>query len=429
MKVDGVLQSHDYAMPNAAGWNTRAPDGFRDCVLLLTVLYLAVYSLLDSRSVYSDESGSAQLGLVPTIFSGLALFLGSLVIATAIAEPKVRLGPLQAAVFVFGSSFWLSRLVHDGLGSSLSALLVAILLFAFSLQQPELSYRPGLARLALRVLVLGSVVSALFFPDWAFVPAEHSGRDLLGAGTRLIGLAASPNYLAVAAGTLLFVEISSRPLRGQAGRAVSTLSTFVAVVAVLWTQSRSVMLAVGVAVLLIYASRKRSRATRYLVAASGAFVVLSVVVVVLRAFGVLVGQELLEATSGRIDIWASVISGWSEFALLGVPADHAIELQSGAGNAHNGVLEALITGGVPFLAATGGLLVIFGRVLWNNPKGGMFGGLLLVLITGQLVFGTSLRMNGLVWNLVPVLLLVGECGRLQFSQRLPSLDSTAGVRS
>nr|WP_277819614.1 O-antigen ligase family protein [Dietzia sp. B44] len=294
---------------------------------------------------------------------------------------------------------------------------------AFSVQGAGRPLYLVAAKWALRVVVFGSLLAGVFFPDWALVPFGVSDRSLFGFSTRLVGLATSPNYLGLAAATLLIVELTSaskaRRLLSAAGLGV-VASLAVAAYVMLWAQSRGVIIAAFVAALSLLLSRLLGQSNWAYVASSWLAVGSSALVVFWIPGDVFLNDSLDDSSSGRVDIWASVLSSWDQYRLFGVSQNSATLIQYGAGNAHNGLLELLVTGGMPLLSAALVLFISSSVIILRAGSAGALAGVVLVFVSWQFLFGTPLRLTSLNWNLLVVILLVGACSRASFTQLVSS---------
>lgn len=397
-------------------------DTLRAMVVVVIIGFLVVFALVDSRSAYTGAAGP-QLGLLPLVASFGVLLLAASALLLTLADRSIKLGLFHLSVLLFVLVYWLAVVYNNGFMAGAVAVMVAAVLMAFSVQGAGRPLYLVAAKWALRVVVFGSLLAGVFFPDWALVPFGVSDRSLFGFSTRLVGLATSPNYLGLAAATLLIVELTSaskaRRLLSAAGLGV-VASLAVAAYVMLWAQSRGVIIAAFVAALSLLLSRLLGQSNWAYVASSWLAVGSSALVVFWIPGDVFLNDSLDDSSSGRVDIWASVLSSWDQYRLFGVSQNSATLIQYGAGNAHNGLLELLVTGGMPLLSAALVLFISSSVIILRAGSAGALAGVVLVFVSWQFLFGTPLRLTSLNWNLLVVILLVGACSRASFTQLVSS---------
>ena len=377
--------------------------------------FLAAYSVFDARALYSDAQEVSPVGNIATVASLGLLAIAALSVVFSLADRRTSVGILQFALFAAFSGLLLARLYHDGLSSSYGTILVLAVLFSVSLQSTSSEFILTSLAWSLRLLLLASVIAVFFSPDWALVPPERSGRELFGLNSRLIGFSASPNYIATAAGLLLLLE-----LFGHASRSVKlrVVSSFLCAVVLLWAQSRSVLFGVTLVIVLYLATRSKHGARRLFVAASWSLIAVSAVLPMLDfRNSTFLGDDPSDLTTGRTEIWRSAASELGQYWLTGLPAEDAKYLLGGAFNAHNQILETLLSGGVLLLVANLALLFIISVLILRNPLAPPLAAALLLFISAQFLFGTPFRVTGLSWNLLLLSVLVLEASALPFTSR------------
>ncbi|MFJ5872511.1 O-antigen ligase family protein [Dietzia maris] len=314
----------------------------------------------------------------------------------------------------------LARFYHDGIAAAAPALMATFTLVGFALKVPgEERYLP-IVRALLRAVVLGSFLAAVFNPAWALVPEGVSERSVFGLETRLIGLSTSPNYIAVVAVLLFCFELSGALIRRAFDMANAGFASLAVIVAI-WAQSRGVLMAMFVIALIAAFSRAGYKFARRSVLVSWLFLGFACLIVVVASVGAMVDDEVNELTTGRISIWSNILRNFASFLWFGASSRDALLIQNEAGNAHNGYLEALISGGVGFLLLTILLLVVVSYTILAGGERAALAGMLFLFIAVQFAFGTPLRAFSLSWNFVVLVLLVGECGRCLLVSRVRQL--------
>ncbi len=368
------------------------------------VIFLALNSVLDARSLYSDSEESSPVGSTAAVASLTILGLCIASILLSLRDRRIRLGLVQLVAFFAFAALYLLRLIHDGFVPSVGTLLAVIVIFAVSVQAAYSAKVLESVKWSLRLILIASLVAAVVEPDWALVPPESAGRALFGFDTRLIGFSASPNYLATGAGVLFLLECFSAR---RAKKWVWFSWLLLCIVVLGWTQSRSVILGVSLAGAIYLVARRTGKQNRYFIAVTWILIGLSWVIPFLTANNIRTGTEGFEDfTTGRTNIWFSAWSEMGEFWRFGVPTYDARVILGAASNAHNQILELLMAGGIVALLSMATLLVTLSVIASRDSLAGPLGGALLVYTCSQFIFGTPLRVMGLSWNLLAIAVLV-----------------------
>lgn len=409
--------------------NIDSADAFRAGVVSALVGFLVYVVFVDARSSYSDSDQQVTLGLVPSAVSGSVLVLSVLVCLVALSDQRVKVGALHYVVFAYTSFYCLVSVWNDGLVSSAPVFMAAAAIFAFSLRAAERGSYAKLVQILLRFVVLFSLGSAVVNPSWALVPYGYDGRGLLGLDSRLIGLATTPNYIALAGAVLFLIEINQL-LTGRKLKLLNGAFLLLSISVVVWAQSRSILAAVLIITVAVAVVRNSAYLARSLVLFSWVAIAFALTVVAVVRFGGIGDAEVFDdVSSGRLAIWSSLLANVEEFFWAGAASEDVVMFQLGAANAHNGFLESTVRGGIIFAILTTLLLAALSRVLWRDGREAIFGSMLLLLVSAQFAFGTPMRAFSLSWNLLVVLLLVGECCRLRALSRLELQDAGQKVYS
>jgi hypothetical protein len=383
----------------------------------LVLGYPILFAIADDRSVYSDrlEAGlSNPLGSV-----GLVLQLVTLLVAAALTisrlandagtrRPLPRLAVPLILFFFVNLAITLAR-AEPGPIFGLITSCAVLLAISLSRERPEATLLR--VRSFLRLQVGLSLLLAVLSPAWALVPPEHNGRSLFGLDTRLIGLAAGPNYLGAAAAILCILEL----FLPRRGRILTTLLVAQAIVATVWSQSRTglVIVALGLALALYVHVFGKSQvpviARLYTWGPVAAmFGAPLLVLTVMSGYS----SEAISLTTGRVYVWSAAMEAGVRSPLFGVPRQEFTQIVALNAhgydflNAHNQLLETLATGGVVMVLA---LMILLGAVVRGVLLQSRFALVPVALsfaVLGQLAFGTPLKLEGLSWNLASAALLV-----------------------
>jgi O-antigen ligase len=379
--------------------------------------YPVLFAIADDRSVYNDR---LEVGLSNPLGSlGLALQLVTLLVAAALtisrlasdASARRPLPPLAIPLILFFFINLAITLARAEPGPIFGLITSCAVLLAISLSRERPQAALLRVRSFLRLQVGLSLLLALLNPAWALVPPEHNGRSLFGLESRLIGLAAGPNYLGAAAAILCILEV----LLPRRGRFFATFFFVQSIAATIWSQSRTglVIIALGLALALSVRAFGKSHvpviARLYtwgpIAAMFGAPLL---VLTVMGGYS----SEAISLTTGRVYVWSAAMEAGVRSPLFGVPRQEFTQIVALNAhgydflNAHNQLLETLATGGLLMVLA---LLMLLGAVVRGvllQSRVALIPVALSFAVLGQLAFGTPLKLEGLSWNLASAALLV-----------------------
>ena len=379
--------------------------------------YPILFAIADNRSVYSDRSvdvSSNPLGSAGLIIQLAALVLAAGLMATRLMNDARSHWPLPSVLPYLGIFFITAAaisLAKGELGPAFGALVACVTLAAVSLTPTSPVSVLGHVRGFLRLQVLASVALGILLPLWALVPPEHNSRTFFGVDSRLIGLTSGPNYMGATAAVLFILELFVLT-RGRLLRAVfATL----ALVAVVWSQSRTGLGVIALTSLLALMARLLHR--EGLLTLARLFVWGPIIVMATAPFAILAFIEsrselLASITTGRVYVWQAALDAVRAAPLFGLTHEEfAAIVQSYSSeyqfsNAHNQLLETMATGGIVMATLLLLLLTTLGKSLVLQARTQLAPLALSFGVLGQLPFGTPLRLTGFSWNLVAAAILV-----------------------
>jgi O-antigen ligase len=213
---------------------------------------------------------------------------------------------------------------------------------------------------ATRIVTVGSLISAVVAPSWAFI-APGSTLDTAGGLQqsydrtifgipRLIGLTPHPNVLAIIASAAFALEVAYR----GGNRKLRLVGIAAAAACILLAQSNTAYVAVGASILVLMLTR---RAGAWWVSGTALIAALVVFMVAPQRIipSSLTSSDYLSTVSGRLQIWQFAIDEWHRHPWLGYgpnmwsPNYLSLNLPANmqqAVNAHNQFFETLSDSGV-----------------------------------------------------------------------------------
>lgn len=354
-----------------------------------------LYAFISPRPFTSGPSPLAGLfpaSLRPAVASASSLAVVALVGAIVVmALPVARRlrhggGAVLAGVLFGGASIASVVLNGSTPGVGVFALPLAILAIGLFPRPPLRWYERGLL-LVLRFQVWGSLAAALAVPAWAL---KHGyGAGVPGLTTRLAGVTPHPNALGPLAVALVVLEWRREPRHRPA--------VAVALVALVWTQSKTSWAALGLiaGIALVGALRRRAPARSVWPVVVLAGVIGASAYVALGLAGE--GQDTdkrevsTETFTGRTAIWEVTLEAWQERPLIGHGAalwndqmDRRYRYRVGfpPGHAHNQLIQTLgqagLLGAVPLVVFLAAFAALARRA--DAVTRGVAGSLFLVLI-------------------------------------------------
>lgn len=386
-------------------------------------LYPVVFTVLDARSVYSgadarlvDDSMFAAVNAAWSTFTLLicaALVVGLLVQARReVVHRLVASRAMAVGLLLFLATTGGLAVIAGSWNRLLGVGLVGAVLVALLMSGEPLSALLGRLKIASRVLIGGSLISAIVLPGWSFVPYGHGGREFFGIGSRLIGLTPSPNYLGIFAVIGVYAEVAHARQNARRPNAVWVL---LAAGTCLWSQSRTAYLLL-ILLVIFFASRMPRRELlwcRIRVGTLLGLLVSSMLVPVAFAFSSMAHSDTLRRlVTGRFGAWDAAIEAFADHPVAGYGPEAfgqtfwntygSAEGQTYA-NGHNMWLDLLATAGL----LGGAALLVFVILLLRQAINGSLlardvtlGAMALVM--AQMPLGTPFRLHGLSSNLITV---------------------------
>lgn len=387
--------------------NKRLQDALNGSASRLMILGIVItqclYPVVNGRSTYHQaplldlgSSGSVLVSLIQPLVALAAITILATSRRSAVST-YLMVGVLLLMMPPIVSAFLSTELL-----SVLSLLASMVILLAAASWRVSLTSTIRFVRLLLRLVVTASVVLPAIRPDWALVPEIYSERSFLGLESRLIGILAGPNYLAVVAAVHFSFEVFARP-RGSGWR----FFTCVSIVAIVWSQGRTALIFLLLVFMFLGIRQLISRG-------NGLRVLLFVTTIgVMLIPALLVTWSppwLTEFTSSRSLVWEIAADGIAANPVLGGGLElfQAGYMEGTYANAHNQLLESWATFG---LLGVLGALIFLWRIslsmeLTPIDCGGLIESALYLVILAQLPFGTPLRLSGLSFNILALALML-----------------------
>lgn len=393
-------------------------------------------TVLGGRSAYDQSAASWAERFVPLLFpiEAVGVIIALVLCFRGFRTLQLNMVFLVGAILFYGAAQVVSDMYN---GSSLGTMIptaALVVLLAVAVTGEGLETVKGRATRILRCYTWGSLATYIILPAWSVVPIWHEGRAFFGLSSRFVGLTPSPGYIGLIAAFSFMVEIFPMgKLRGWLPSAACAVGICV------WSQGRTVIIVVMVALVVAYVARARSlRGLLVAVLAISSAGVGSLLVPAVgdSVFGVF-GSDRAEAlTSGRTDVWSIALREFSRSPWLGQGSSlfsseywERSAAQSGPNfaNAHNQVLQALAQGGLLGLLALALLIWALIRLaLDTRVATGWLSIAAVGALVAQLAFSTPLRISGFSVNLLCVAVCVGLMAGSEVSRGSPSSSSSDG---
>lgn len=334
--------------------------------ILVTVLTPRDFSLNEQFDVGTPDPDLAAFG-VSRLIIAITLALSVAVVFRAMIRgrlPKAGFGVWFAYVIYFVTNVVITAIAGRVPDFNLHLFYGPLVLTAVYMAQPMSTERlVTLSKGVLLFYVYGSILAAVFAPDWALV--SYAGY-LPGIDLRLFGVGFHPLILGMLTAGYVALEIA---VPGQSRLRGIHLLAAIAVIVLAQSKTSWIFVLLFCLYLMFRKAEQllfrgavaRAKSARYLFSTFG--VVAGVVVIGLAVSMIDLGlgsyeQGQIETLTGRIYIWKTTLATWRDNPLFGYGLglwDSEFQFQYGYfSHAHNQFLHALGSSGIVGLA---GLLV------------------------------------------------------------------------
>lgn len=391
---------------------STVPSPERRISTLLVLLWLEVVSprVIQSvtapkfrRSAGIDYGGyTAAASATQDLFRAAVLILCAILLIGALADDRQR--PIIPLLVFLTPWLWMTlRNWGTHAQSPIDTLQYPALAFAVWAMRPRITCLRTLAHLTAAAALISMTMALVDPPSALFRAADGSlisaDKQIFPAGM-LAGFLTQPNNLGqfISLGLPTIVLVRPAALRIAYG--------MIAMIAVVWTASRSSLYAVGITAAAVFVIAAARGAVRRQVST----------LLITLTFGIVCALPLLttsrEAFSGRGLIWEASLPFWRQEVWFGQGADWyrdiaatSSSIMPTAFHGHNQLVQVLVTGGLVYAILVGLLLALASHHAVQLTAAGQFVGVVFLIALG----GTCLLEVSLTvvdnQSLAPVTLL------------------------